>query len=397
MKRSPSLLLLTVLVAFPQLSETIYAPALPKIAEAFSVSATAAQWTMSIYFIAFAIGVVCWGRCADYFGRRVSMLAGLACYALGASAALLAEHFATLLTARFVLAFGASAGSVVVQTMLRDLFQGSALAKVFSLIGMALSLSPALGPLLGALLVHHNGHFGIFIALCVLAYTLLTVTSISLPETRPARSAGADGLLKTGKRLLADPHVLICTWWVAGLNIVLFGFYTLTPFTLRTLQLPEWMFGASGVMIAVGSALGAWINRLALSRHEPQRLIAWSITASLVAALAQWCALSTASEHIGIAMAGWMVSQFVLVLAYGCAIPNLLAIALTAYAEVRGTAAAMFGLYYYLLIGAGLWLIGACYQPSSGYQGAAMAIICALMLPALLIFHRGAKPVRLSP
>lgn len=57
----PSLLLMIVLVAFPQISETIYTPSLPDIAAALGVDFSSVQLTLSIYFIGFALGVFCWG------------------------------------------------------------------------------------------------------------------------------------------------------------------------------------------------------------------------------------------------------------------------------------------------------------------------------------------------
>jgi polar amino acid transport system substrate-binding protein len=60
--KTPSLLLLIVLVSFPQISETIFSPSLPSIAESFETSMSDAQLTMSVYFIAFAFGVFFFGR-----------------------------------------------------------------------------------------------------------------------------------------------------------------------------------------------------------------------------------------------------------------------------------------------------------------------------------------------
>lgn len=53
----PPLWLLTLLIMFPQLVETIYSPALPHISSSFAVSHEQAAQTLSVYFIAFAIGV----------------------------------------------------------------------------------------------------------------------------------------------------------------------------------------------------------------------------------------------------------------------------------------------------------------------------------------------------
>lgn len=61
LKKKPSILLMIVLVGFPQISESIFTPVLPQLSRALRVSAQTVQLTMSTYFIAFAVGVLFWG------------------------------------------------------------------------------------------------------------------------------------------------------------------------------------------------------------------------------------------------------------------------------------------------------------------------------------------------
>ncbi len=46
-------------------------PALTDIASAFSVNAEQTSQTLSLYFFAFALGVVFWGRMCDTFAARL--------------------------------------------------------------------------------------------------------------------------------------------------------------------------------------------------------------------------------------------------------------------------------------------------------------------------------------
>jgi MFS family permease len=79
---SKSLLVLAIaLLMFPQIAQTLYSPALADIGQAFAVRPQEAAQTLSVFFLAFAFGVVVWGRLCDRIGRRPSMLAGLALYA----------------------------------------------------------------------------------------------------------------------------------------------------------------------------------------------------------------------------------------------------------------------------------------------------------------------------
>ena len=141
--------LVTALLMFPQIAETIYSPALTDISAHFSVSATDAAQTLAVYFIGFAVGVLFWGWFSDRRGRRPALLLGLAVYTAGCMLALAAPDFSVLLAARIVAAFGAAIGSVVGQTVLRDAFDGRRLAAIFSFVGMALAISPAIGVYLG--------------------------------------------------------------------------------------------------------------------------------------------------------------------------------------------------------------------------------------------------------
>ena len=82
MNKKPHIGLILALMMFPQIVETIYSPVLPNLANRFDISIYTATQTLSIYFSAFAFGVICWGRIADLIGRRPTMLIGLCTYAL---------------------------------------------------------------------------------------------------------------------------------------------------------------------------------------------------------------------------------------------------------------------------------------------------------------------------
>ena len=161
--------LVTALLMFPQIAETIYSPALTDISAQFSVSAPQAAQTLSVYFIGFAAGVLLWGGFSDRYGRRPALLAGLGVYAMGCLMALWAADFSLLLAARIVTAIGAATGSVVTQTVLRDCYSGRQLAGIFSFIGLALAVSPAVGVYIGGGLTAIWGMRGVFSALALLA------------------------------------------------------------------------------------------------------------------------------------------------------------------------------------------------------------------------------------
>lgn len=364
MSRLPLPLMVATIMA-PQVLETLYSPALTAIRSDFNVSAAQASQTLSVYFFAFALGVAFWGVMCDRLGRRIAMQAGLAVYLIGAVMALLSQHFTLLLIARATIAFGAAVGSIVTQTMLRDVYQGHALEKVFSTLGIALSLSPVLGMLTGGMLVAWGGSMAIFAAQWLLALVLLIWCWRVLPETQPVTVALAATATGSGWDILRDRQIWYSALLVAGFNTMVFSYFSLAPFIFEQLGLSSRQFGYSGIVLALGSLLGALLNRYLLTRGvsaKTQILLGSLLALGAALALSYW-------QHSLMMLLPCML----ITLAFGLAIPNVLSQALDRYRQRLGTAGAVFGLLYYLLIGTGLSLAAI------GQSLTATLLLCSLL------------------
>ena len=229
--------------------------------------------------------------------------------------------------------------------MLRDSYQGSDLARVFSVMGVALSLSPVLGLVSGGLLAEQFGYIGIFSGLLVLASLLLLVAGRWLPETRPA-STQRVALWPLAARMARDGGLWRSAALVALFNCMLFGYYSLAPFLFDGLGLRVSDFGYSGILLALATLLGSLLNKRLLGKGwQPASLIQLAASLALGAGAAVWASQSSL---------WFLLPMMGVVVAYGIAIPNVLSQALLAYREVAGSAGALFGLAYYLLLSLGL-------------------------------------------
>lgn len=344
-----ALVLVTALLMFPQIAETIYSPVLTDISVNFGVNAPQAAQTLSVYFIGFAVGVLLWGGFSDRYGRRPALLAGLGVYAMGCLMALWAADFTLLLVARIITAAGAATGSVVTQTVLRDCYSGRQLAGIFTFIGLALAISPAVGVYLGGGLTAVWGMRGVFSALALLAAALLLCCLWLMPETR-GQNHTTGSLLPVLRRMARDKHIALAAILVAAFNVSLFSYYSLAPFMFASLDVDTRSFGYSGMVLAAGSLLGALLNRRLLRQDVPQGRI---LLIACFLHLAGGAAVYALRESL------WFVMPIALVTtAYAMAIPLVLGSALNAYGDCRGNAGALFGLFYYALIGAGLLAAG---------------------------------------
>ncbi|MCL2917897.1 MFS transporter [Shewanella litorisediminis] len=371
MKATPSIPLMVILMMFPQIVETLYSPALPHIAAGFEVPQAMAGQTLSIYFLAFALGVVCWGILCDHLGRRTALLLGLLLNGIAAFAALWVPSFDWLLTMRALSAFGAAVGSVVTQTMLRDSFDGIALAKVFAYMGIGIAIGPVIGMSVGGLLADLSGYRAVFLTLCLLAVLLFGICLQRLPETR------LDGQLpgsiwSLSKRMVKDGHIWHYVTLVAGFNVLLFSYYLQGPFLFQRLGLSMQAFGYSGVVLALGTLIGSAVNKGLLQRGMmPQRLLQLACLLALTGAIGVYFT----ETHLG-----FLLPMAIIVAAFGIAIPNLLSQALVDYRDQAGTAGALFGLLYYLLIALGLALVSL-----TGQLGGSLVITALLLTLATLL------------
>jgi Bcr/CflA subfamily drug resistance transporter len=359
-------------MAFPHAVETIYSPALTHIAYGFKISPEQASLTLSCYFLAFALGMAVWGRLCDILGRRPTILLGLFVYGAACCVAMFTHHFSVLLIARMGAAFGASVASIVTQTALRDSYAGAQLGQVFSIVGIALAISPGIGMLLGGLLTHFWGYQGVFVGLSSLALFLGSWCFFRLPETRPVHST-VQPLGLTLVMMVKDPSIWYYAACVSLFNICMFSYYQLAPFHFEFLGFSPTFVSYTGFALGLGVGIGSWVSKILVARRWPPLKIV----------LAAAVLLTVGSSFVMFLEHSWMfiAPVIMVIVGYGMAIPNILAIALRGYADRLGTAGALFGLLYYLLLGVGL--LGAGYSQNLGH----VFIICSIL--ALVLASTG--------
>ena len=355
MKTKPSLWQMVLLLMLPQVAETIYSPALTSIADAYAVSYSQAAQTLSVYFGAFALGVVVWGVLADRLGRRITMLLGLMLFVIAASIAISTASFTVLMMARALSAFGIAVGSVVTQTMLRDCFTGEELSKVFAYMGIGISISPVLGMLLGSQLSALGGHKWVFLALLLMAlaallHSLVTLPETKLSETETKQSDTSVALKSLALTMLKDRQIWLSALLVSAYNVALFSYYQLGAFTFAQLGMSNEQFGYSGIVLGFGTLIGSYLNKALLARgNTSQQLLRLAALLLLVGGIGVWV-----TQH----QVMFLLPMMLVVMSFGIAIPNVLSKALINYRAQVGSAGALFGLLYYLLIGGGLTLVG---------------------------------------
>ena len=96
--------------------------------------------------------------------------------ALGSFLCFIASSIEFLLLSRFIQAFGASAGSVVTQTILRESVDGHKRHVMFAQISAVIAFTPAIGPLIGGFLDQMFGFKIVFLSLVVMSVGIFLYT-----------------------------------------------------------------------------------------------------------------------------------------------------------------------------------------------------------------------------
>lgn len=353
---APSLLLMIVLVAFPQISETIYTPSLPDISAALGVSNSSVQLTLSIYFIGFALGVFCWGWLSDIIGRRPAMLGGLIVYGIGSLMCFYSGSIGILLVSRFIQAFGAATGSIITQTILRESVSGNKRHAMFAQISAVIAFTPAVGPLIGGWVDQALGFRAVFFTLVVMSVLLFMYAFLKLPETTDVSARKKVNILPIIKRMVLLPRVLVFGLLIGGINGVLFSYYAEAPFIfIDYFQISPGIYGFLGIIVALASIVGAMISKRLLSVYVPEKIIHIGCLVMTIGALLLTFASTLVMLPNIIVIVCILMSMFVMLMGAGIALPNCLSLALVKFQDVVGTAGAIFSLGYYMLVSLTTW------------------------------------------
>ena len=346
------------IIGLPQLSETIYTPSLPELAKALNASANSVEYTLTIYLMGFGVGVLLWGFLSDRIGRRPALLYGMVIYVLGCILCWFSRSIDHLMVGRFIQAFGGSTGSVLGMSIARDSFPTAQRPKIFATMGLAFSLAPALGPIVGGYTAEYFGWIHVFTVLIGAGSLLVMSIWTWLPETNPHLHAqGKKPTLWYGfSKILSDRRVLGLAFLVGGFNGILFSYYAEGPFYfIKMLGMSSSNYGLMCIPIGIVSMLGTFLSRyLNHQKVQGEKIILLGCLTSFVGSLLLTLAvvLGFVSPESGGLLAIPVAFSLALLTLSGMtiAISNCLSNALEDYSHMAGTAASIFGFIYYLII-----------------------------------------------
>lgn len=341
------IVLLGALSAFSPLAIDMYLPAFPQMERELQAPPGTVPLTLSFFLAGLAIGQFIVGPISDRTGRRMPLFVGCAGFAGTALLCSIAPSVWWLLGARFLMGFSGAAGLVVSRAVVRDLFDESRSAGIYSFVMMITGIAPVVAPLAGGAILAVGSWRSVFGALAGVGVACGVAVAFILAETLPAerrsrRSVAA--VLRRSVGILFEPRFVgyalaigftygALFAYIAGSPAVFMEMYLLSP------QEFSFVFASN----AIGIFLAAQLNRMLLRRFDLHRILRM---ASTVGAAAGGLLVVEAGSGAG-GFPLFYVTLFICIATLGLIFPNATAAAMAPFAEEAGAASAVLGLLQY--------------------------------------------------
>lgn len=376
-RRGLLLLILGALSAIGPLSIDMYLPALPAITSEMLSAPAQVQLTLTACLIGVSVGQVIAGPVSDVRGRRVPLVVGVAGFSVASLLCAFAPSVPMLIAFRLLQGVLGGTALVIVRAIVRDLYDGAAIARIFATLMLVSGLAPILAPIAGAQLLSVTSWRGVFVALSLAGLVLLVTVLPGVRETLPAHAREGGGLRHTAAtfwRLLRDRAFMGCALTAGLAFAAMFGYISGSPFVLQEVygaspQQYSLIFGLNALGLTGMAQLGGRLS----GRVPPVTLV----LVGLVTALAGAGLLLTAALT-GLGLWGIVGGLFVIMLGQGLVMPGTGALALASQpARVAGSASALLGVLQFAM--------GAAAAPLVGLAGAGSALPMACVMLGLIL------------
>ncbi|WP_394173425.1 Bcr/CflA family efflux MFS transporter [Guptibacillus hwajinpoensis] len=337
--------LLGMLGILGPLNIDMYLPSFPGIASDLGASASLVQLSLTSCLIGLAIGQIVVGPYSDGQGRRKPLLLFIFLFAVSSILCAIAPNITTLVIARFLQGFTASAGVVLSRAVVRDVFSGRELTKFFALLMVINATAPMIAPMTGGaiLLLPFATWHTIFYFLGFLGLVIVAVIKFKLPETLPPEKRMPGTIsqsVRTIGSLMKDRSFIGYALTIGFVHGGSFAYVSGTPFVYQGIynvspQVFSILFGINGLAIISGSYL---IGRLSAFFHE-RSLLRTAVVTAVSATL--FLLVMTIIEG---PLATLVVPIFIYMTAMGMVLTSTFTLAMEKQGHRAGSASAVLGM-----------------------------------------------------
>jgi DHA1 family bicyclomycin/chloramphenicol resistance-like MFS transporter len=250
--------LLSLAIAIVLMSTDIYAPCLPAMVQAFTACEADLQLTVSLNSIGYCVMSLLAGPISDAHGRRRIILLSLLGFMIATLGCATAPNLTILILWRLLQGFAGAAVPIVGVAVLADVLKGARFASMMAYMGIVITLSFAVAPIIGGYIGAHLGWRATFYFIASVASCIGLLIYVCVPETLAHKTKfSPQKMFVTYKTMLNDRIFILC-----GLasGLILGGFVSYIV-SSSYLYIGEW--GLHQVSFGLLTGIGMTTNALA--------------------------------------------------------------------------------------------------------------------------------------
>lgn len=323
-------------------------PAFSDIRREFGLDANShdTAYIVNIFFLGQLFQIV-FGPLSDSRGRLFVLRPGFLFYIIGCVLAGLSGNLTYMLIGRFIAGAGASAVFMVIVAIVRDKFEGDAMARVMSFIFTIFLFTPVVAPFLGLVILKLSGWRVVFMVPTVFA-GIIFLWSLRMEETLPVERRSqlkAIDQFRLFRNVLRDQSFLRYTFITTCLFGGISSYVSNSEFVISDIYkrpaLFAWIFSAIGLIMATGALFNAKLITLYGARKSIKGLLILYVTIAVCLLVVVCLAKSLPDIYL-------FFSCIALLLGINLAIePNSSSLAMRNVGDNAGTASALYGTIFF--------------------------------------------------
>lgn len=285
--KSRILIILTCMLFMTMAATDIYVPSLPEMVNYFHTTSTIINFTLSVYSLGIAIGVLFVGELSNRFGRRNILIYGSILFTIMAFSIAASHNIYLIIFLRFIQSLATSTIIIVPRLILKDCMDEREQIKSNGILLIGLIVSPAIAPVIGAYLAHYFHWQMCFIANGVFALILTLICIKMIPETNQKRIEKFDTLsnyVTSYISIFKSRTFLALTIIYSGAVGAYYGFISVSSY----LYINDWHWTSVNysylyLIISAAYLIGnVYMQKLNKKRIDPIKIISMGVYSTLL-------------------------------------------------------------------------------------------------------------------
>lgn len=338
-------ILVSMMMALTALSIDAMLPALSQIGSDLNVqNANDRQLVVSMIFLGLAFGQLFFGPLSDKTGRKPAIYAGYSLFIAGSLLSMFSVSFPMMLFGRLLQGAGVSAPRAVTLALVRDQYEGRAMARVMSFVMTVFILVPMIAPIMGQTILLFSGWRSIFGAFILLAAFTLLWFALRMPETLAAEDRAPFSL----ERIIGATREILRTRIALGYTVTAglvsgahLGYLNSAQQVFQEQYALGELFPLFFAVIAFSIGLASFLNARLVVRFGMRFLVRWALLVifGLSIAIFGVALLSAGQPPLWLFMVYLMLVFFCIGILFG----NMNALAMEPLGHIAGIGAAVVG------------------------------------------------------